>query len=94
MFLATTRRSTGCRNAPPRSLKKRPRLFVPTGCMGNEIAVKVHTKPGQEIIIEERGHILNYELGGRGDHFRRDDPGSKKRRRLGTSDVGRDRAGS
>ena len=38
-------------------------LFVPTGSMGNEIAIKVHTKPGQEIIIEERGHILNYELG-------------------------------
>jgi threonine aldolase len=31
--------------------------------MGNEIAVKLHTKPGQEIIIEERGHVLNYELG-------------------------------
>ncbi len=38
-------------------------LWVPTGCMGNEIAVKVHTKPGQEIVTEERGHILNYELG-------------------------------
>ena len=31
--------------------------------MGNEIAVKVHTKPGQEIVTEDRGHILNYELG-------------------------------
>src|SRR5687768_5798483 len=38
-------------------------LWVPTGCMGNEIAVKVHTKPGQEIVTEDRGHILNYELG-------------------------------
>lgn len=38
-------------------------LWVPTGCMGNEIAVKIHTKPGQEIVIEDRGHILNYELG-------------------------------
>ncbi len=38
-------------------------LFVPSGCMGNEIAVKLHTKPGQEIVTEERGHILNYELG-------------------------------
>ena len=38
-------------------------LWVPTGCMGNEIAVKVHTKPGQEIVTEERGHVLNYELG-------------------------------
>ena len=38
-------------------------LWVPTGCMGNEIAVKVHTRPGDEIVIEERGHVLNYELG-------------------------------
>jgi threonine aldolase len=38
-------------------------LFVPTGCMANEIAVKLHTKPGQEFVIEERGHIPNFELG-------------------------------
>lgn len=43
--------------------EKEAALFVPSGTMGNQIAVKVHTKPGQEIIIEERGHILNYELG-------------------------------
>jgi threonine aldolase len=43
--------------------EKEAALWVPTGCMGNEIAVKVHTKPGQEIITEERGHILNYEVG-------------------------------
>src|SRR5687768_14969982 len=42
---------------------KEAALFVPTGSMGNEIAVKLHTRPGAEIIIEERGHILNYELG-------------------------------
>ena len=43
--------------------EKEAALWVPTGCMGNEIAVKVHTKPGHEIVTEERGHILNYELG-------------------------------
>ncbi len=43
--------------------EKEAALFVPSGTMGNQIAVKVHTKPGQEIVIEERGHILNYELG-------------------------------
>ena len=37
-------------------------LFVPTGSMGNQIAVKLHTQPGQEVIIEERGHIYNYEM--------------------------------
>jgi threonine aldolase len=43
--------------------EKEASLWVPTGCMGNEIAVKVYTKPGQEIVTEERGHVLNYELG-------------------------------
>lgn len=43
---------------------KEAALWMPTGCMANEIAVKVHTKPGQEIIIEERGHIHEHELAG------------------------------
>src|SRR2546421_1124438 len=43
--------------------EKEAALFVPSGCMGNEIAVKLLTRPGQEIVIEERGHVLNYELG-------------------------------
>jgi threonine aldolase len=43
--------------------EKEAALFVPTGSMGNELAVKLHTKPGTEIVIEERGHVLNYELG-------------------------------
>lgn len=42
---------------------KEAALFCPTGSMGNQIAVKLHTKPGDEIIIEERGHIFNWELG-------------------------------
>src|SRR5829696_620563 len=42
---------------------KEAALFVPTGSMGNQIAVKLHTEAGDEIIIEERGHIFNYELG-------------------------------
>jgi threonine aldolase len=37
-------------------------LFVPTGSMGNLICVKLHTNPGQEVIIESRGHIFNYEV--------------------------------
>jgi threonine aldolase len=43
--------------------EKEAALFVPTGSMGNMIAVKLHTQPGQEIIIEERGHIFNFEMG-------------------------------
>jgi threonine aldolase len=42
---------------------KEAAIFCPTGSMGNQIAVKLHTRPGDEFIIEERGHILNYELG-------------------------------
>src|SRR2546423_2168213 len=38
-------------------------LFVPTGTMGNQIAIKVHTRPGQEIICEDRAHILDWEMG-------------------------------
>lgn len=42
--------------------EKEAALFVPTGSMGNQIAVKLHTTPGDEIVIEERGHIYNYEM--------------------------------
>jgi threonine aldolase len=41
---------------------KEAALFVPTGSMGNQIAVKLHTRPGVEVVIEERGHIYNYEM--------------------------------
>ena len=37
-------------------------IFVPTGTMGNQIAIKIHTQPGQEIICEERAHIFNWEM--------------------------------
>jgi threonine aldolase len=38
-------------------------IFVPTGTMGNQVAIKVHTRPGQEVICEQRAHIFNYEMG-------------------------------
>ena len=37
-------------------------LFVPSGTMGNQAAIKVHTRPGQEVICEQRAHIYNYEM--------------------------------
>ncbi len=37
-------------------------IFLPSGTMGNQVAIKVHTRPGQEIICDERGHIFNYEM--------------------------------
>src|SRR3954469_8101676 len=42
--------------------EKEAALFVPTGSMGNQIAVKLHTRPGTEVVIEERGHIYNFEM--------------------------------
>ena len=37
-------------------------LFVPTGTMGNQIALRLLTQPGQEIICESRAHILDWEM--------------------------------
>jgi threonine aldolase len=37
-------------------------LFVPTGTMGNQIGIRLHTQPGQEIIAESRAHILDWEM--------------------------------
>lgn len=45
------------------TLGKEAALFVPSGTMGNQIAVSVHTRPGDELIVEERGHIFNWEVG-------------------------------
>lgn len=42
--------------------EKEAAIFVPTGSMGNQTAVKLHTRHGQEVIIEERGHIYNFEM--------------------------------
>ncbi|HVN75648.1 MAG TPA: GntG family PLP-dependent aldolase [Thermoanaerobaculaceae bacterium] len=41
----------------------RAALFVPTGTMGNQLAVHLQTRPGSEVIIEARGHIFNFEMG-------------------------------
>jgi threonine aldolase len=43
-------------------LGKEAALFVPSGTMGNQICVRLHAEPGQEVITEERGHIYNYEM--------------------------------
>lgn len=50
-------------SAAARMFERDAALFVPTGTMGNQIAIKVHTRPGQEIICEERAHILDWEMG-------------------------------
>jgi threonine aldolase len=37
-------------------------IFVPTGTMGNQIAIRLHTQHGEEIICESRSHILDWEM--------------------------------
>src|SRR5208283_2301621 len=41
---------------------KQAALFVPTGTMGNTIAVKLLTEHGQEVICDSRAHMLDYEM--------------------------------
>jgi len=38
-------------------------LFVPSGTMANQLSIRVQTKPGDEVIIESRAHIVRYEQG-------------------------------
>ena len=37
-------------------------LYVPSGTMGNLTCIMAQTRPGQEVICEEAGHIYNYEM--------------------------------
>lgn len=39
-------------------------LFCPSGTMTNQIAIKVHTQPGDEVLCDVNSHIYNYEGGG------------------------------
>ena len=45
-------------------LGKEAAVFVPSGTMSNQISVKVHTQPGDELICDVNCHIYNYEAGG------------------------------
>lgn len=44
-------------------LGKESGLFVASGTMGNQVAVAVHTRPGDEVLLEERSHVFLYEAG-------------------------------
>ena len=41
---------------------KEAAIFVPTGTMGNQIAIRLHTEHGQEVICESRSHVLDWEI--------------------------------
>jgi threonine aldolase len=47
-----------------RLLGKEAGLFVPTGTMGNQIALKTLTRPGDEVILDYESHIFRYEVAG------------------------------
>jgi threonine aldolase len=38
-------------------------VYVPTGTMGNQIAIHLHTHPGSEVVAEAGSHIFNFEMG-------------------------------
>lgn len=42
-------------------LGKPAALYVSSGVMSNQLAIKVHTQPGDEVIVEKESHIFNYE---------------------------------
>ena len=44
-------------------LGKEAAIFVPTGTMANQLAIKSHTQPGDEVIIEGTSHLYNFEGG-------------------------------
>lgn len=44
-------------------LGKEAALFVPSGTMGNQLCIKAHTQPWDELICDKDAHILNYESG-------------------------------
>src|SRR5262245_26723317 len=49
--------------AAARKVGKQSALFVPSGTMGNNIAIKVHTNPGDEILLDWDSHSACYEVG-------------------------------
>jgi threonine aldolase len=48
------------------AMGKEAAMFVPSGTMGNLIALKIHTQPGDRVIVPERTHIYLGEAGGGG----------------------------
>jgi threonine aldolase len=44
-------------------LGKEAALLVPSGTMANQLAVRVHTQPGDEVLVEAQAHLYYYEAG-------------------------------
>ena len=43
---------------------KEAALFTPSGTMANQIAIKIHTQPGKQVVCDKTAHIYNFENGG------------------------------
>ncbi len=43
-------------------------LYVPTGTMGNQAAIRTHTDRGEEVLVERESHVFKWELGGIAQH--------------------------
>ncbi|MDY6818943.1 MAG: GntG family PLP-dependent aldolase [Halobacteriales archaeon] len=43
---------------------KEAALYCPTGTMANQAAIRTHTERGQEVLVDEKSHVFNYEVGG------------------------------
>jgi len=43
---------------------KEDALFFPSGTMANQVAIKLHTRPGEQLICDKWAHVYNYEGGG------------------------------
>jgi len=43
---------------------KEAALFTPSGTMANQIAIKIHTQPGNQVVCDRTAHIYNFENGG------------------------------
>lgn len=37
-------------------------IYLPSGTMGNQVALNIHCRPGSEVVVEVRSHIMNYEM--------------------------------
>ena len=44
-------------------LGKEAAVFVPSGVMGNQLAIRLHTRPGDEVIVDSTSHLIRYEGG-------------------------------
>ena len=44
-------------------MEREAAVYVPTGTMGNQIAIHIHTHPGSEVVAEVGAHVFNFEMG-------------------------------